>query len=224
MAEISKKFFVVSTPNLLFAPYLKSFIPTYHLWMQDPDTLFLTGSEPLTLEEELENQKSWLTDPKKCTFIICEKKNKETENLKIFEKLNSETFFEKNCENDWKELIKPIGDVNLFFHDYIDENEAEIDIMIGDKEARGNGYSKDGVKIMMEFGFAVYKKTRFIAKIKSENQVSRKLFERLGYDFKREVKAFDEVVYEFDCEEKKTSPKEFFDLKLEIQEALIEDI
>ena len=142
----------------------------------------------------------------------------------FFEKLNSETFFEKNCENDWKELIKPIGDVNLFFHDYIDENEAEIDIMIGDKEARGNGYSKDGVKIMMEFGFAVYKKTRFIAKIKSENQVSRKLFERLGYDFKREVKAFDEVVYEFDCEEKKTSPKEFFDLKLEIQEALIEDI
>jgi len=221
MEKISKKFYLISSKNLLFAPYLKPFIPTYHLWMQDPDTLFLTGSEPLSLEEELTNQKSWLTDPKKYTFIICEKKSEEPLNLKSFEILNCESFSSKI---DWKSIIKPIGDVNLFFHEYIEENECEIDIMIGDKEARGNGYSKDGVIIMMEFGFSFYKKTRFIAKIKSENQVSRKLFEKLGYEFKREVKAFDEVVYEFDCEEKKKSPKEFFELNYEIQETIIEEI
>jgi len=43
--------------------------------MQDPEILFLTGSEPLTLEEEKENQASWLLDPSKFTFIII---NKET--------------------------------------------------------------------------------------------------------------------------------------------------
>jgi len=35
----------------------------------------------------------------------------------------------------------PIGDVNLFFHSYIEQNEAEIDIMIADKNHTGKGYA-----------------------------------------------------------------------------------
>lgn len=31
------------------------------------------------------------------------------------------------------------GDINLFFHPYIEENEAEIDVMIGEKSARKKG-------------------------------------------------------------------------------------
>ena len=72
--------------------------------MQDPEILFLTASEPLTLEEELENQATWLLDPLKLTFIIINKENG-----------------------------KPCGDINLFFHKYIEPNEAEIDVMIADK-------------------------------------------------------------------------------------------
>ena len=34
-----------------------------------------------------------------------------------------------------------IGDINLFFHDYIDENEAEIDIMIANSNYKGKGYA-----------------------------------------------------------------------------------
>jgi RimJ/RimL family protein N-acetyltransferase len=73
----------------------------------------LTGSEPLTYEEELENHKSWLTDPKKYTFLVFAKDNN-----------------------------KLIGDVNLFFSDWIEPNEAEINIMIAVKEYRGKGLAK----------------------------------------------------------------------------------
>ena len=217
--DLSKKFYIISSENLILVPYLKALIPDYHQWMQDPDTLFLTGSEQLTLEEELSNQISWLIDPRKYTFIVCERrKTQEKLDLKAIESINSEFFLSKI---DWKNFFKPIGDVNLFFHEYIEENEAEIDIMIGDKEARGKGYSKEAVKMMMEFGFQYYRKEKFIAKIKTSNAISRKLFEKLGYDFKKEVKVFEECEYEFDCKVK-NSPKDFFGMEFEIQETKIE--
>lgn len=215
MDKTSKKFYFISSPKLIFAPYIKAFIHDYHEWMKDPYTLFLTGSEPLNLEEELTNQISWLKDPKKYTFILLEPMTKEKNNLTDFESINSEHTLK------WKELIKPIGDVNLFFHDYIEENEAEIDIMIGDKTARGKGYSKEAVKIMLEFGYSFYRKEKFIAKIKSENYISRKLFESIGFEFKKEVRVFDECIYELDFGDKKISPKEFFQLEFEIRETKI---
>lgn len=62
----------LKTSRLQFIPYTKEVVETYHKWMQDPEILYLTGSEPLTLEEEYENQLSWLNDPLKHTFIIKE--------------------------------------------------------------------------------------------------------------------------------------------------------
>lgn len=59
-----------------------------------PELLYLTGSEPLTLEEEFTNHRSWLEDPTKYTFIV----------------------FSKNG--------RMIGDVNLFFSEWIEPNEA----------------------------------------------------------------------------------------------------
>ena len=38
------------------------------------------------------------------------------------------------------------GDINLFFHPYLEENEAEIDVMIGEEKLRGKGLA---IKMVM---------------------------------------------------------------------------
>ncbi|CAD8167493.1 unnamed protein product [Paramecium octaurelia] len=132
-----------STQRLKFIPYTAEVVETYHTWMQDPEILYLTGSEPLSLEEEYKNQESWLNDPLKHTFII---------------------------KND-KEMI---GDVNLFFHQYLDDDEAEINVMIGNKNARRQGFAEEAIKLMMSFGLQQYKKTKYVAKIKDSNEGNQK--------------------------------------------------
>lgn len=57
-------------PHVHLVPYRSSHVKTYSTWMQDPELRRLTGSESLTLEEELDNQLSWRDDPKKCTFVV----------------------------------------------------------------------------------------------------------------------------------------------------------
>lgn len=66
---INEHVFLASS-RLLLVPYLKPFVPRYHEWMCDPALLAATESEPLTLEEEYENQHSWLNSCDKLTFIL----------------------------------------------------------------------------------------------------------------------------------------------------------
>ncbi|CAM68001.1 conserved hypothetical protein [Leishmania infantum JPCM5] len=56
--------------DLVLVPYLAPFVPRYHEWMCDPELLAATESEPLSLEEERENQLSWLQSTDKMTFIL----------------------------------------------------------------------------------------------------------------------------------------------------------
>lgn len=56
--------------GLRLVPYLPSFVPVYHEWMTDAELLAATESDPLTLEEEMENQLSWLQAEDKLTFIL----------------------------------------------------------------------------------------------------------------------------------------------------------
>ncbi|EGR29149.1 n-acetyltransferase 9, putative [Ichthyophthirius multifiliis] len=177
-----KQHFYLKTPKILLCPYLKQFIPLYHQFMQDEEILYLTGSEPLTIDEELQNQESWLKDESKYTFIIFQK----DENIKLhYDDFPEETY-----------NYRMVGDINLFFHSYIEENEAEIDVMIADKQARRQGLAQQAVEIMMDFGMAYYKKNRFIAKIKNDNQKSIKLFEKIGFLKFEEVQKFNEVHYQ----------------------------
>ena len=52
-----------SAPSVtILVPYRKEHVPKYHEWMKSPFLLEMTASEPLTLDEEYEMQKSWLED------------------------------------------------------------------------------------------------------------------------------------------------------------------
>jgi RimJ/RimL family protein N-acetyltransferase len=74
-----------------------------------------------------------------------------------------------------------IGDVNLFFSEWIEPNECEINIMIAEKEYRGMGIAKKILEIVERFASAKYHKNLIIAKIKKGNLASIKLFEKAGY-------------------------------------------
>ncbi|XP_050504747.1 N-acetyltransferase 9-like protein isoform X2 [Diabrotica virgifera virgifera] len=52
----------IQCQRVILIPYRKEHVLKYHLWMKSENLQHLTGSEPLTLEEEYEMQKSWLMD------------------------------------------------------------------------------------------------------------------------------------------------------------------
>ena len=59
--------------RVVLVPYRPEHLPTYHSWMADPHLLEMTGSEPLTMEEEIAMQKEWRDDDLKCTFIVLDR-------------------------------------------------------------------------------------------------------------------------------------------------------
>lgn len=56
--------------RLVLVPYLSPHVRRYHAWMSDPELLASTESEALALDEEYENQVSWLHAVDKLTFIL----------------------------------------------------------------------------------------------------------------------------------------------------------
>ena len=57
----------------VLVPYKEKYVERYHAWMQDEELLALTASERLTLDEEVENQRSWRDDATKLTFIVLDR-------------------------------------------------------------------------------------------------------------------------------------------------------
>ena len=56
--------------NVILVPYTEKHVTKYHGWMKDPELQHLTGSEPLSLEEEYQMQKTWRDSTDKVTSNI----------------------------------------------------------------------------------------------------------------------------------------------------------
>ncbi|ORY71709.1 GNAT domain-containing protein [Pseudomassariella vexata] len=157
----------ISTSKVLLVPYDAHHVPQYHHWMEDPAIQEATASEPLTLEEEYENQQSWRTSSDKLTFIVCQP-------VPVLPGSSSNG---GDSEKDQQPPIiagkadaadRMVGDINLFLTPWEDDIDGadnstpapsdrkdyvvgEVDIMIADLANRGKGLGKAAVSAFLLF-------------------------------------------------------------------------
>lgn len=190
--------------KVILVPYRPEHVPRYHEWMKDPALLEATGSEPLSFDEEVKMQQTWKEDEKKCTFIIhmtdrCSDFEKESKQCAESE----EALFRVNENLDWM-----VGDANLFLSE-MDEDEdegsdddngidaatqqpaspptepriqAEIDIMIAEKDCRGKGLGRAATCAMALYGITELNIQRIFCKINEDNAASLNLFKSIGFE------------------------------------------
>mmetsp|Transcript_21744 Transcript_21744/g.45924 ORF Transcript_21744/g.45924 Transcript_21744/m.45924 type:complete len:286 (-) Transcript_21744:1788-2645(-) len=218
--------------NCMFVPYRPEHLPNYHEWMQDSYLLEATASEPLTMDQEIEMQREWRDDEKKCTFIILARDLVPSGNSSDIPPPPAES---RICNDDneneyYPNLIEQtldamIGDINLFLseeesEESDDENnsieqatdrgltQAELDIMIAAASHRHKDLGTELALMMMHYGAKHLRLRRFFAKIKDTNHSSLKLFkEKLGYVQCAYAECFGE--YELEC--KCDTPEEMVD-------------
>ena len=155
--------------KVILVPYRAEHVEKYHKWMSSSELQELTGSEPLSLEEEFEMQKTWKEDKDKCTFIV----------------LHKETFNETG-----NEVEAMVGDTNLFLSE---DSTAEAEIMIADTRHRGKGLGWESMLLMLRFGVEKLGIKMFEAKIKMSNTASIKMFQKIGFEEVSRSDAFKEI-------------------------------
>ncbi|KAH8360228.1 hypothetical protein KR093_011435 [Drosophila rubida] len=163
--------------RVVLVPYEARHVPKYHEWMSCPILRNLTASDELTLSEEYEMQRSWREDNDKLTFIV----------------LSAEIYAKTNDE-----IAAMVGDTNLFLH-YDEEDKqyvAEAEIMIATTEARGKGFGREAMLLMLKYAQVQLDVTKFEVKIDMDNQISLRLFESFQFVEVRRVEVFHEVTLE----------------------------
>ncbi|XP_005998328.1 N-acetyltransferase 9 isoform X2 [Latimeria chalumnae] len=165
----------------VLVPYNSSHVPRYHNWMKSEELQKLTASEPLTLEQEYEMQRSWREDADKCTFIVLDKQRWE-----------NSVFSEDDCM---------LGDVNLFLTNPEDLTVGEIEVMIAEPSCRGKGYGKEVTLMMMHYGVTRLGIKMFEAKIGLENKTSIFMFKKLHFEEVSASEVFREVTLQLIMDE-----------------------
>ncbi|PIA18148.1 n-acetyltransferase 9-like protein [Coemansia reversa NRRL 1564] len=163
--------------QVILVPYEKAHVPRYHEWMRSPFLQEMTGSEPLSIDEEYAMQQSWRKDDDKCTFIVLAK-----------EPLDSSE------SSDIYDNSRMIGDVNFYLNNTENQHEAELEVMIAEQKSTGKGIGTEVLKLMMEYAVNDIKVTDFVARIKDTNASSIHIFEKkLGFEESERSPVFKEV-------------------------------
>ncbi|SNX81443.1 related to N-acetyltransferase [Melanopsichium pennsylvanicum] len=151
--------------KVVLVPYRQQHVPRYHEWMKDPLIQEQTASEPLTLDEEYEMQRSWAIDEDKLTFIIHALPQIADDNL-------ASTSSAQNLVSK----CTMVGDVNIFFNEVHKEEtdeddteqavgtnpvlknvqqqlvfDAECEIMIAEHGHRRKGMAREALQMMFAF-------------------------------------------------------------------------
>ena len=74
------------------------------------------------------------------------------------------------------------------------KNQAELEVMIVDKESRGYGFGTEAVMLIMNYAFQMLGGLRcFFVKIDDHNEASINMFKKLGFVQYEYIKAFKQV-------------------------------
>lgn len=168
-----------------------------------------TASEPLSLEEEYENQESWRASHDKLTFILCQPAAAGEQNLVHAGQVDTQD--------------RMIGDINFFLYPSEDDDApdgdcvGEVDIMIAGQGDRGKGLGKAAVSTFLHYIWrnrdailgeyqsgetslvkevgdgAGFRLEVLMAKIKADNVGSIALFKGLGFEQEGDVNYFGEI-------------------------------
>ncbi|XP_017073317.2 N-acetyltransferase 9-like protein [Drosophila eugracilis] len=163
--------------KIILVPYEARHVKKYHEWMSNDTLRQLTASEELTLDEEYEMQMNWRKDDDKLTFIV----------------LDAEIY---NRGKD--EIAAMVGDTNIFLHrdPDIDQQVAEAEIMIAEPDARGKGFGREAMLLMLKYAQSHLKLDKFQVKIDMDNATSLHLFESFRFVETNRVEVFHEVTLE----------------------------
>lgn len=178
-----------------------------------------TASEPLSLQDEYENQASWRAARDKLTFIVCAPLEAGPGETASGETTASVRVRGGDAEDRTR------GDVNLFLHAAADGDddegptaerrlEGEVDVMIAAWEHRGRGLGGEAVRGLLAYlwrhrdevlaeqqqpraaGGADARPARLVgvmAKVQRGNAASRALFGALGFRRRGAVDYFGEL-------------------------------
>ncbi|KAJ2861979.1 N-acetyltransferase 9 [Coemansia aciculifera] len=134
----------------------------------------MTGSEPLTIDEEYAMQQTWRTDDDKCTFIVLAKA--------------------QPGDNDILDSSRMIGDVNFYLNNVYNPHEAELEVMIAEDGCSGKGVATEVLQLMMHYAVNDVGVTDLVVRIKESNAASIHIFEhKFGFTETERSKAFQEV-------------------------------
>ncbi|KAH8338381.1 hypothetical protein KR059_002111 [Drosophila kikkawai] len=162
--------------KVILVPYEARHVPKYHDWMSCETLRQLTASEELSLDEEYEMQRSWREDSDKLTFII----------------LDAAIYAQSQDE-----IAAMVGDTNLFLHPdpESDQQVAEAEIMIAEPGARGKGYGREAMLLMLKYAQSqdLLKLAKFEVKIDMDNSASVHLFETFRFVETCRVEVFHEI-------------------------------
>ncbi|XP_058835867.1 alpha/beta-tubulin-N-acetyltransferase 9 isoform X2 [Topomyia yanbarensis] len=163
--------------NIILVPYESKHVEKYHQWMKSEELQLLTASEPLTLDEEYQMQKSWRQDEDKLTFLI----------------LDAAKF-----EQSGDEIEALIGDTNIFLLSEQDDKvkAAEIEIMIAEQPARGKRYGWESTLLMLHYGIKHLHIEKYRAITKDTNAKAMQMFQKMGFCEVKRVAVFQEVTFE----------------------------
>jgi RimJ/RimL family protein N-acetyltransferase len=157
--------------------------------MCDPETLRLTCSEPLSLEEEYENQQSWLRADDKLTFIL------------MAPALPEDCPASASGAEQAHQKYTMIGDCNAFLWPQEPE-EAEVEVSINERRYRRRGYAQEAIRLLMAYlatrpATCAAGRRTFIAKILDDNEPSIAMFTRMGFTLHKRVAVFEETHFIF---------------------------